>query len=308
MHVQTLDLEVSALPVPPSLLGESPTWWPAHGDQPGALWWCDIPGCAVHRFEPQSGQHQSWALPVEPGCLAPMKSGHLLLAMRDGLWTFDPQTGQRTCVARQPYDPAQERFNDGKADAQGRLWVGTIYEPRQPPLAALYCWDGQRLTRQGDGITVSNGLAFSPDNTTMYWSDSHGHTIYAMDYRLADGQMGPRRIWREFAPRMPGQDLQSYGGRPDGATVDSEGCYWTAMFEGAQLLRLSPQGEVLERVALPVRCPTMPCLGGDDLRTLYVTTARFRRPADELEREPWAGRVLQLRVKVPGLPAHFARG
>lgn len=308
MNVPTVDFEVTPLPVPPSVLGESPTWWPAHAHQRGALWWCDIPGRALHRFEPESGQHTAWPMPTEPSCLAPMHSGQVLLAMRDGLWVFDPRTGQRTALAPPPYDPAHERFNDGKADAQGRLWVGTIYEPRQPALAALYCWDGHRLTRRAEGITVSNGLAFSPDGATLYWSDTKAHTIYAMDFRAADGHLGPRRTWHEFAPRLPQQDLQAYGGRPDGATVDSQGCYWVAMFEGAQLLRLSPEGQVLQRVPLPVRCPTMPCLGGDDLRTLYVTTSRQGRPSDELQREPWAGQVLQMRVPVPGLPPHFARG
>jgi sugar lactone lactonase YvrE len=107
--------------------------------------------------------------------------------------------------------------------------------------------------------------------------------------------------------RAPGQGLQDYGGRPDGAAVDVEGAYWVAMFEGARLLRLSPQGEVLQTLALPVQCPTMPCFGGDDLRTLYITTSRNGRPADELARQPWAGCVLTLRVEVPGLPVNFAR-
>jgi sugar lactone lactonase YvrE len=116
-----------------------------------------------------------------------------------------------------------------------------------------------------------------------------------------------RRVFASFPQRTPGQGLDTYRGRPDGAAVDAEGCYWAAMFEGARVLRLSPQGEVLREVRLPVRCPTMPCFGGRDLKTLYVTTARAKRPDDELAREPLAGCVLQLRVDVPGLPVNFAR-
>jgi sugar lactone lactonase YvrE len=293
--------EPRPLPVAPSLLGESPFWHPAQR----ALYWCDIPGKRLNRFEPTSGEHRSWDLACEPGSCAPYPGGDILLAMRDGLWRFDPVKGARTLLAPPPYDPAVERFNDGKADAQGRFWVGTIYEPRDPALAALYCWDRGRLTRRAEGATVSNGLAWSPDGRTMYWSDTKTHLIQAFDSDPATGALSGQRVWASFPVKQAGQDLATYGGRPDGAAVDSEGCYWTAMFEGQRLLRLSPEGQILQEVALPVRCATMCCFGGDDLRTLYVTTAREKRPADELAGQPWAGQVLQMRVKVPGLPVHF---
>ena len=115
-------------------------------------------------------------------------------------------------------------------------------------------------------------------------------------------------MFAEFPLKEPGQDLSTYGGRPDGAAVDAEGAYWCAMFEGQRLLRLAPDGRLLQALPLPVRCPTMPCFGGPDLRTLYVTSARHNRPADELAAQPLAGCVLSLRVDVPGLPVHFARG
>jgi sugar lactone lactonase YvrE len=141
----------------------------------------------------------------------------------------------------------------------------------------------------------------------MYWSDTKSHTVFALDFDAGTGQVSGQRVFATFAPRAPAQALQDYGGRPDGAAVDVEGAYWVAMFEGARLLRLSPQGVVLQSVELPVRCPTMPCFGGDDLRTLYITTSRNGRPADELAREPWAGCVLQCRVSVPGLPVNFVK-
>jgi len=293
-----MDPAFDTVPAPASVLGESPLWHPVEQ----ALYWCDIPGFALNRFDPASGRHDRWALPTDVASCAPMRDGGMLLAMRDGLWRFDTKTGERTPLAAAPYDPALERFNDGKCDPQGRFWVGTIYEPRKPALAALYCFSDGALQRVADDVTVSNGLAWSPDGRTMYWSDTTSHTVFAMDFDGATGRPGPRRVFARFPLKQPDQDLATYGGRPDGAAVDSEGAYWAAMFEGQRLLRLSPSGEVLDELKLPVRCATMPCFGGADLKTLYVTTSREKRPADELANQPLAGRVLAFRVAVPGLP------
>lgn len=294
--------EITALPVPPSLLGESPLW---HPDEQ-RLYWVDIPGRQLNRYDPTTAGHDAWHFDTEPACCAPLLGGGLLLAMRDGLWRFDTVTGERSRVAAPPYDPASQRFNDGKADAHGRFWVGTIDDRRQPK-AALYRLSGGQLDRVADGITVSNGLAFSPDGRTMTWADTKAHVIYAFDLDLGDGSLSRRRVLAQFASRAEGAPLASYGGRPDGAAMDAEGALWVAMFEGQRLLRLASDGAVLAELALPVRCPTMPCFGGADLRTLYITTAREKRPAEELASQPWAGCVLQLRVAVPGLPANLAR-
>ena len=290
------------LPVAPSRLGESPFW---HPDE-AALYWCDIPGKQLNRWHPAKAQHQCWALEAEPGCAAPLRGGQLLLAMRDGLFRFDPRSGERQRLCDPPYDPLQERFNDGRADPQGRLWVGTIYDPRTTPAAALYCWSAGTLQRMAGDVTVSNGLAFGPDGRTLYWADTPSHRIMAYDFDATAGLMSRPRVLVQFAPRTPGQELSHYGGRPDGAAVDAEGAYWCAMYEGQRLLRIAPDGRVLRELKLPVRCPTMPCFGGPDLRTLFVTTARDKRPADELAAQPWAGCVLHTRVDVPGLPVNFA--
>ena len=285
-----------------ALLGESPVWHPIER----ALYYCDIPGHQLQRFDPASGDLAHWSFDTDVASLAPMFGGALLLAMRDGLWRFDPLTGARTRLAEPPYEPATERFNDGKCDPQGRFWVGTIYEPRDPPLAALYRWSRGALSKQRDGIAVSNGLAWSPNGRTMYWSDTKAHTVCAFDFDPASGTLANRRVFASFPLREPGQALDAYGGRPDGAAVDVEGCYWVAMFEGQRLLRLSPEGAVVREVRLPVRCPTMPCFGGPELKTIYITTARQNRPAAELAEQPWAGCVLSIDVDVPGLPVNFA--
>jgi sugar lactone lactonase YvrE len=294
----------TALPMPACRLGESPFW---HPDE-AALYWCDIPGKALHRWVPATAAHTQWDVESEPGCCAPLPGGDLLVAFRDGLFRFSPGTGQRRRLRAPPYDPANERFNDGKADPQGRLWVGTIYEPRTSAAAALYRWQAGRLDRMAGDVTVSNGLAFSPDGRTMYWSDTQAHRIYALDFDGSDGSLSRRRVFVQFAAKPASGDLAGYGGRPDGAAVDAEGALWVAMFEGQRLLRLAADGTLLQEWPLPVRCATMPCFGGADLRTLFVTTARNNRPPDELAAQPLAGCVLGLRVDVPGLPVHFARG
>jgi sugar lactone lactonase YvrE len=138
----------------------------------------------------------------------------------------------------------------------------------------------------------------------MYWSDTQSHTIFAFAFDALSGALGDRRVLARFPLKQPQQPLEAYGGRPDGAAVDVKGNYWVAMFEGQRLLCLSPCGELLEELHLPVRCPTMPCFGGADLKTLYITTARKNRPAAELAQQPLAGCVLSVRVEVAGLPAN----
>ena len=284
-----------------ALLGESPVWHPREQ----ALYYCDIPGHALQRFDPRSGALSHWDFDTDVASLAPMLDGALLLAMRDGLWRFDPASGERTRLAEPPYNPSNERFNDGKCDPQGRFWVGTIYEPREPPLASLNCFSRGKLVRKVEGLTVSNGLAWSPNGRTMHWSDTKAHTVYAADFDPPSGELSRKRVFASFPLKQAGQALDTYGGRPDGAAMDAEGCYWVAMFEGQRLLRLSPAGEVVRELRLPVRCPTMPCFGGADLKTLYITSSREKRPAAELLEQPFAGCVLAIDVDVPGLPVNF---
>lgn len=271
------------------LLGESPLWHPTEQ----VLYAVDIPGRQVLRWREGADVPDVWPQDAEPGCIAARASGGLLVARRDGLWTLDTTTGAQTLLAPPPYDPARLRFNDGKVGPGGRLWVGSISDAREPE-AALYRFDGGTFTAQVTGLTTANGLAWNPDGQRMHWSDTKAHRIY-----VADDKTLSARVFAEFKPRTPGE---VYGGRPDGAAMDAEGHYWAAMFEGRSLVRIAPTGEVVQRLELPVTCPTMPTFGGPDMRTLFITTAREKRPADELAREPLAGAVLQLRVDVPGLP------
>lgn len=299
-----------ALTTEPDLLGESPFW---QADE-GRLYWVDIAGRALLRRAPEGGGVERWPLPGEPGCAAPVRTGGLCVALRDGIYRARTWGGVLECIARLPYDPATQRANDGKCDALGRLWVGTVHEPPdggpRQPLAALYCVDARapgapRVSRVLQGATTSNGLAWSPDQRTLYWADTPTHHITAFAVEPGGTVLGAPRTLHAFAPKPPGwsSGQAGYGGRPDGACVDAEGAYWCALYEGARVLRIAPTGEVLAELPLPAQCPTMPCLGGPDGRTLFVTTARQGRPAHELARYPLSGCVFATRVEVPGPPA-----
>ncbi|MBV8620175.1 MAG: SMP-30/gluconolactonase/LRE family protein [Curvibacter sp.] len=296
-----------------SLLGESPFWHP----QEQALYWVDIPGREILRH----GAHglERWAMPSEPGCIAPARQGGLVIALRDGVYRAPNWGGGLDCLARFSHDPATTRFNDGKCDPLGRFWAGTMYEPRDRRLGELFCIDARgdgkpEISLKAINNVISNGLAWSPDARTLYWADTMHHRIHAWDWDAASGALSHHRPWLQLPGKPAGfrsDDLEAasrYGGRPDGAAVDAQGRYWSAQFEGGRLLCLSPTGDLVAEVPLPARCPTMPCFGGPDGRTLYVTTASHGRPQGELERWPDNGRVLAARVEVPGLPVNFFEG
>ena len=285
----------------PALLGEGPVWLP----EQQALWYCDIPARRLNCFDPATGALAHAEFHTDIGSFAPLRGGGFVVALRDGIWRFDPATGERRQLAVAPYDGTTQRFNDGKCDPAGRFWVGSMDEPRRPGLAALYCFESGVLAQQQAGITISNGLAWSPDAATLYWSDTTAHTVWAFDFDVAAGAMSNRRVFAQFALKPDGP-LEGYGGRPDGAAVDAEGCYWVAMYEGGRVLRFSPAGEQLAEVRVPARCPTMPCFGGADLQTVYVTSASINRPPGEADACPHAGCTFSFRVDVPGLPVAFA--
>ena len=294
----------------PDALSESPFWHP----QEQRLYWVDIPGRRLARVAVQglqaSGAVEYWPLPQEPGCIAPAAEGGLVLALRDGVYRARQWGGALDKLADAPYDTARLRFNDGKCDPQGRLWAGSMYEPRDQALGVLYMLDGRKLRPMMDGVTTANGLAWSPDGRTAYWADTAAHRVRAFDFDAATGQLSGGRLFHQMAPKPEGWAWGSaspYGGRPDGAAVDAEGCYWSAQFEGGRLLRLSPAGEVLAQLPTPVLCPTMPCFGGPDLKTLFITSARQGRSEAELASHPGSGCLFALRVEVPGLPARFWR-
>jgi sugar lactone lactonase YvrE len=277
----------------PMQLGECPLW----SMKESSLYWVDISAMQVHRLEIANDKHMMWQLDAEPGCIGFHGNNGLVVAMRTGFSHLNTETGKIIHIADAPYDTATERFNDGKCDAAGRFWVGTIYEPRDHAKAQLYVLESGVVRPAGKPVTVSNGLSFSLDNRTLYHSDTKAHRIYSYKFDLANGEIEEGRILKEF---LIDKSSPNYNGRPDGAAVDCEGAYWCAMYEGGRLLRLSAKGSVLEEVILPVLCPTMLAFGGPDLRTLYVTSVREKRGDAEISMYPASGCILSIRVDVPG--------
>ncbi|WP_317205512.1 SMP-30/gluconolactonase/LRE family protein [Janthinobacterium sp.] len=281
-------------------VGECPLWHP----EEQALYWVDIEGRAVHRLDPASGAHREWRMDSEPSALA-HTAGGLLVALRSGFALLDTAGGALTPIAPAPYDTATTRFNDGRTDGAGRFWVGTIYEPRDLQAAQMFCLEkGRTRLVWSGGMTVSNGLGFSPDQRTLYHADTTTHRIDRYHFDATNGAVSDETPFMRFSS----DKANNYGGRPDGAAVDSAGNYWCAMFEGGRILCISPDGVVLDEIALPVRCPTMLAFGGADLRTLYITSASYKRSAEELAAHPLSGCVLSLRVAVAGRaePAYLA--
>ncbi|MDO5604843.1 MAG: SMP-30/gluconolactonase/LRE family protein [Paracoccus sp. (in: a-proteobacteria)] len=270
-------------------LGESPVW--EAGRQTLRL--TDIDGCRLHRFDPATGRVATLDLPEEMGCFAPARGGGIIAAMRSGIWHMD-EDGTRRQLAPNPETHAGSRFNDGNTDPRGRLIAGTI-DPERQGRARLYRYDRRGLAVLAEGLMTSNGVAFSPDGRTLYHADTPRFTIHAYDYDAGAGEIGNRRVFARLDPDAPDR------GRPDGAAVDAEGCYWTALYQGARVHRYAPTGELLASYPVPAQSPTMPCFGGADMRTLYVTSARGGCTGEQLARYPASGGIFAMRTDVPGL-------
>ena len=272
-----------------NVLGEVPRW---HAGE-NALYWIDALRPAVHRLDPATGQVESWTPPEKLGSFAPSAGGGLIIAGRNGFALYDPRDGNFQRIA-DPENKAEENIlNDGRCDGRGRFWAGSMTKTMQRASGKLYRVEKDRVDACDDGIWVSNGVAWSPDQRTLYFADSHVHTIFAYDYDVASGRIGKRRVF---------VDAKDKAGVPDGASCDAEGFLWTAMFDGACIARYTPDGRLDRTVAMPVSRPTACTFGGPDLRTMYVTTATFRLPPEKREREPHAGGLLALDVGVRGLP------
>jgi L-arabinonolactonase len=271
------------------VLGEVPRWH--QGEQ--ALYWIDALKPALHRLDPATGTLESWTPPEKLGSFAPCAGGGLVIAGRHGFALYNPRSGSFTRIADPEDSAAENILNDGRCDARGRFWAGSMTKTMERASGRLYRVDKGRVDALDDGIWVSNGVAWSPDGKTMYFADSHARTIFAYDYHLDGGAIGQRRVLA---------DTREHAGVPDGASVDTDGYLWTAMFDGACLARYAPDGRLERIVPMPVSRPTACAFGGPALRTLYVTTARFRLAPEKLAAEPYAGGLLALDVGVGGLP------
>ena len=279
-------------------LAECPLW--SVSEQ--KLYWVDISGRTINRFDPANGENVHWPMPCEPGCIALAASGGLVAALRDGFYRFFPVDARLEKIADAPYDTSQMRFNDGRCDAAGRFWAGAMFEPRASESAAVYCLERGKVRRgwgpeEKLGVKVSNGMAFTVDSRHVFQSDTPNHVIYQFPFDVKTGAIGARR---EFARRPDNRAEQDYGGRPDGAAIDCEGNYWSAQYEGRRVLRFSPQGDITGIIHVPSKRVTMVAFGGADLCTLYITTAREGATKSELVSDAHAGGIFACAMDFAG--------
>jgi L-arabinonolactonase len=265
-------------------LGEGPTW----SVQEQALYWCDLIANQLFKYSPATEELKTFNLDVQPGCLALLEDGRLLMGTAKGFafYDFEKMSFLEDNAAFMP----AARFNDGKVDRQGRFWAGTA--PGQPT-GHLYRLDSDgKAVVMESSIGISNGIGWSPDNTVMYYSDSGGDgALYAYDFDMAAGTIGNRRVFQSSS--------RANSGVVDGLTVDSEGCIWCAYWDGWRVERIAPDGQLLATIPMPVQRPTSCNFGGADMTRLYITSAG----ADmDVNQQPQAGDVFSIDTGVKGLP------
>jgi D-xylonolactonase len=270
-------------------LGEGPVWV----ERDRALWFTDIKRHQIHRYDPASGRKRSWDAPEQIGFLLPAASGGFIAGLQSGLYRFEEGKGLFKPVAVVEPEHPTNRLNDGVVDPAGRLWFGTMDDGEKGKTGSFYRFQGGKVMPSGiSGIAITNGPAISPDGRILYWVDTLGGTISACDL-AEDGTLGPSRPFATIDPKE---------GYPDGPTIDSEGCVWISLYAGWEARRYSPGGELLDRVRFPVSNITKIAFGGDDLRTVYATTARQLLKPEQIARQPQIGDLFEFRVEVPGVP------
>ena len=271
-------------------LGEGPMW----SAREHALWFVDIKGQCIYRYEEATRATRSWRAPEQVGFIVPTRRGQFICGLQSGLHGFEPASGAFELITLVDSDRPRNRLNDAHVDAAGRLWFGTMDDDETHSKGVLYRFDKRGLKRCDEGYVITNGPATSPDGRTLYHIDTLQRLIYAFDLDT-NGSLTGRRIFARIA------DADGY---PDGPTVDAAGCVWVGLFSGWGVNRYSPAGELLEKVSLPVANCTKVAFGGDDLRTLYVTTAWKGLTDEQRAQQPLAGGLFAGRVDTPGLPMH----
>jgi sugar lactone lactonase YvrE len=277
----------------PSMLGEGPCW-DADNRQ---LYWVDIESGHIHRLDVDTGQVATADFGQKVGAVALRQSGGLIVAAQHGIYLFDMETREQVRIANPEADLPNNRFNDGKCDAKGRFWAGTMSMDGEPGKGALYCIEPDHTVRKMvESVNLSNGLAWSPDNTVLYYIDSPTFRITAYEFHLETGELGASGVVAHIPENL---------GTPDGMTIDAEGKLWVAHWGGSRITRWDPQtGRQIGEIPMPVSKPTCCIFGGDALDQLYITSARIGSSDEELAAQPLNGAVFRAQPDASGLPAH----
>ena len=271
-----------------NLLGEGPLW----SDDEQALYWVDILAPAIYRWKPGEPSAREWKLPFHIGSFAFRESGGAILALSNGFAFFDFDTGQVIPLADPEPGVEKTRLNDGKCDRKGRFFAGSMDYIEESPIGSLYRYDpGGAIRKMRSEVIISNGLGWSPDNRTMYYTDSPTQCIYAYDYDLESGSMSNERIF-----------IKDDNGYPDGLAVDAKGFIWGAKWGAGRVVRYAPDGTIERVVDLPVSNVTSCTFGGPDMKKLYITTASKGLSKEDHQRQPLAGNVFVVETDVQGIP------
>jgi sugar lactone lactonase YvrE len=274
-----------------SLLAESPVW----DEHSQTFYWVDILNGMIHRYHIQTKEQETISVHQPVGSVCLTRSGRMIAALQSGIH-FVCADDRLELMADPEANTPTNRFNDGKCDAAGRFWAGTMSMNGEVKAGSLYCMEGnRRVSKKLSGISVSNGLAWSPDNTVFYFIDTPTQSVQAFDLDINSGQLSNGRVAINIPEEM---------GKPDGMTIDEEGMLWIALWGGGKITRWDPRsGKLLQEFQLPVSQVSSCTFGGPQLTDLYITTARVGLDEKSLKEEPLAGSVFMLRDCGKGLPA-----
>ena len=283
----TLEFKASAI------LGEGPVW----DDALGKLYWIDIRKQQVYRYDPVSKNNETWQLDQMVGCIVPTNSDFIICALQDRLIELNTTTGKTKNFAPIEKELTDNRCNDGKADAAGRLWIGTLNIPGEIGKAALYRVDNNgTVIKQLDKLGMSNGLGWSPDNTKMYLIDTPERHVMQFDFGLTDGSLTNKKIILKFS------EMDGY---PDGMCVDAEGMLWIAFYGAKRVGRYNPaNGQLIAEVEVPAENVTCCTFGGADLDILYITTASQGVNEEGFKKYHDTGSLFSVKTDVKGLKAN----
>ncbi len=275
-----------------AILGEGALW----DDKAQRLYWLDIVGKKLFVYDPAGGKNEEHQLPQMAGTVVPRASGGIILCMEGGIHAYDPRTGTLEWLSDPEAGRPETRYNDGKCDPTGRLWVGTMGRGGEAGLGTLYRVDADLAVHPVlEGVDISNGIAWSPDRKHMYWTGTLDRVIWGFDYNDDTGKVSNRR---------PAITVREEDGYPDGMTMDAEGMIWAAHWEGGRVIRYNPAtGKKLGEIRLPVGLVSSCAFGGKNLDRLFITTARMGLGEEELARQPEAGSLFVADTGVRGIPA-----